>query len=169
MTVTSGRYTIVVSGVDAGGWSITFEVESGSEAELAITQVRIRPGTSNVNFPAMQLSGFDFASSLQLAARLFAGAGDPPMSVRDSQQPAPLPPNGSVEAPVANGPDLTKKSPQQSKGGAPSDLARTYWRLGSVPQVARHYDVPRQVARDWISELQARQELPKSWRPRRTK
>lgn len=37
--------------------------------------------------------------------------------------------------------------------GTPSDLGAVYWRLGSVPKVAKHYDVPPQIARDWIKEL----------------
>ncbi|MEU2258238.1 hypothetical protein [Nocardia xishanensis] len=51
--------------------------------------------------------------------------------------------------------------------GAPSDLAVTFWRLGSITKVAKHYDVPRHIAQDWIKVLSQETKLPTSWSNKR--
>jgi hypothetical protein len=35
----------------------------------------------------------------------------------------------------------------------PDDLAQTFTRLGSVTQLAAHYQVPRHTAQGWINRL----------------
>ncbi|MBV7708159.1 hypothetical protein NOVA_35830 [Nocardia nova] len=53
--------------------------------------------------------------------------------------------------------------PRTQKPGIPDDFGVTYWRLGSISKVARHYDVPHHIAQDWIRSLQQQGKLANPW------
>ncbi|WP_405180877.1 hypothetical protein OG225_06675 [Nocardia sp. NBC_01377] len=55
-----------------------------------------------------------------------------------------------------------KPSPEE-KAGAPADFGVTYWRLGSIAKVAKHYDIPHHIAQDWIKSLQQQGKLASPW------
>ncbi|UGT60389.1 hypothetical protein [Nocardia asteroides] len=58
----------------------------------------------------------------------------------------------------------SKRRPSHSSTDMPSDFGVNYWRLGSITKVARHYDVPHHIAKQWIASLsqEARLETAKA-------
>ncbi|UGT60390.1 hypothetical protein [Nocardia asteroides] len=60
----------------------------------------------------------------------------------------------------------SKRRPSHSSTGMPSDFGVNYWRLGSITKVARHYDVPHHIAKDWIRLLQESGNLSGAWPPK---
>ncbi|WP_280309508.1 hypothetical protein [Nocardia abscessus] len=52
---------------------------------------------------------------------------------------------------------------QEQRNGMPLDFGVTYWRLGSIAKVARHYEVPHHIAQDWIKSLQQQGKLASPW------
>ncbi|WP_406238381.1 hypothetical protein [Nocardia sp. NBC_01009] len=49
------------------------------------------------------------------------------------------------------------------KASVPADFGVTYWRLGSIAKVSRHYGVPHYIAQDWIKSLQQQGKLANPW------
>ncbi|WP_405161486.1 hypothetical protein OG203_34865 [Nocardia sp. NBC_01499] len=49
------------------------------------------------------------------------------------------------------------------KTDMPSDFGVTYWRLGSIAKVAKHYGVPHRIAQDWIRSLQREGKVASPW------
>ncbi len=57
----------------------------------------------------------------------------------------------------------TDKALPTRRRSAPDDFGVTYWRLGSIAKVARHYEVPNHIAQDWIKSLQQQGKLANPW------
>lgn len=45
----------------------------------------------------------------------------------------------------------------------PADFGVTYWRLGSIVKVSKHYDVPHHTAAEWIKTLQTQGKVSSPW------
>ncbi len=86
---------------------------------------------------------------------------------RDASLPPAVPESMSAddgaEAAIRQSETAAGEGAQPGAAGMPSDFGVNYWRLGSIAKVARHYDVPHRVAKDWIRALQDQRQLASPW------
>lgn len=155
----SSRFKIEVSPepCDDDSGRAVFIVEV-APALIRLEEVHVELGAGGVQLPR-ELAKLDFHTCMSIASTLSRGSfavtnqvaatAEKPSS-RSSTNPA-----SGQSARVKN--STATVAPTKSdrpRSGAPSDLRRTYWRLGgSVAKVAKHYNVPRQIAKDWVKEL----------------
>jgi len=173
-------YFLALTPVDPGMPSVVARIELDA-GHARTVEISVRPGSAGSPLPA-ELGDIDLPFLIQNAALMSAGrlpTGTPEgvasmapqadAEVRDKPEvtaaPAPVP------APRAARSGRRRPDRDQGLNGMPSDLPKTYWRLGSVAKLAEHYDVPRQIAQGWIKALRAGGALPDPWasRPRGTK
>ncbi|MFJ4649656.1 hypothetical protein ACIP5Y_00105 [Nocardia sp. NPDC088792] len=84
-------------------------------------------------------------------------AAPPPASNRSV-----IPTDTSLPERLSEGRERARLKRDQ-RAGAPADFGVTYWRLGSISKVAKHYDVPHHIAQDWIKSLQQQGKLASPW------
>ena len=152
-------------------------VESG---HLVVRQVSVRLGVAGETLEPV-LAELDFAGLVNAAVSLAGGQGPQaeaapvglPGPDEDAESPAePLAElEAKATAPAPAG--VVKRRRQRDAAGSrtgpgyngvPSDLAVVYWRLGSVPKVAEHFEVTHRTAREWVKGLQEGGSAPRSWR-----
>jgi hypothetical protein len=152
----NAQYRIDVSSEPQGaGGRATFIVEK-DEGGLRLDEVRIETGASGVEIPEI-LGELDFRGCISMALTLLRAGSAAPREPLSGQE-APLPPTQeAAQETVADRiptPRQAAKKTKRPDSGAPSDLARVYWRVGgSIAKVAKHYEVPRQIAGDWVKDL----------------
>ncbi|MFF0531165.1 hypothetical protein ACFYT3_22600 [Nocardia amikacinitolerans] len=186
-------YTITISDARTGVVAATATVEI--DAATGVRLAEVRAGTSGETYVPEALAQIDFPLLVRTANML---SGFPqqlnltsdlsPVSETDSQPaetgaaPTPLEGDGGAVTPVGGS---SFKQPvraaqqraqrqREQRAGAPADFGVTYWRLGSIAKVAKHYDIPHHVAQDWIKSLQQQGKLANPWpsktsRPLRSK
>lgn len=163
------RYRIEIAPDGVDGSSVAFTVDV-SASPLRLAEIRVQIGNDGSPLPA-ELVGLDFHSCMSAAVALSQGVF-PSQAEPDTAKPDPVPSSAAErtasEDPTAANPPPKRSLPRTANPpgtGVPSDLAVNYWRLGSAAKVANHYDVPRQVARDWIKELRDQDLIPNPWLP----
>ncbi|WP_159851221.1 hypothetical protein [Nocardia sp. CY41] len=124
-----------------------------------IVEVRSGGGDSPVPF---ELGEIDF-SLLVRAAAVFWAAPETPSKADEVIAPATAPPIESVEQPGTGAIAKPARGERLEKNGMPSDFPINFWRLGSVPKVAKHYAVPHHIAQDWIKTLQREGKAGSRW------
>ncbi|WP_378741100.1 hypothetical protein [Nocardia brasiliensis] len=175
-------YTIAISNTRTGVVAVTATVEIDATG-VRLTEVRaeangdtfVPEGLANIDFPllvrtANMLSGPSVQPKLTPAP---ASMGENNTEPVDTDGDLLVPPeiDERVVVPVA---DLSKQPTgrahergqlqREQRSGVPADFGVTYWRLGSIAKVAKHYDVPHHVAQDWIKSLQQQGKLASPWR-----
>lgn len=166
----SDIYTISISDADREDALATATVEiTGDRAR--ITEIRTRAGAEAV--PA-QLGEIDF-SLLVRTAMMFSGAARPEPHPGAEEEPAtggrlsapaePVPPTAPPEPVIRPSRETARPAPKASTRNfdMPADFGVTYWRLGSIAKVAKHYDVPHHIAQDWIKALQEAGKAANPW------
>lgn len=141
----------------------TFIVELTAKG-VRVDEVRVEAGPVGVEIPE-RLGELDFRECLSIATTWFdAKSFGIDTANLDSEASPSTSANGPTEESVAAKSRPTRptaKKTNRPNSGAPSDLARVYWRLGgSISKVARHYEVPRQIAGDWIKDLRNKKAIP---------
>lgn len=139
-----------------------------SAARPAITAVAVYPGELG-GWPPGSLAEVDIREAVGLALRFAAGhdlADEPPVLTAGGEVTPPLTPSDGRRGGRRAGRD-ERRGHDTVASGAPSDVATTYWKLGSVAKVAKHYDVPHTIARQWIQTLRKGGKVPNPWRQRR--
>lgn len=138
-----------------------------SAAGSAITAVTVYPGGSG-EWPPGGLAEVDIREALALALRLVAARDVADArrahTARGAVTPPPTPTDGRRGVRRAGG--SGRRGRDAVANSVPTDVAKTYWRLGSAAKVAEHYDVPHQIARDWIRTLRKGGKVPNPWRQR---
>ncbi|QIS22161.1 hypothetical protein [Nocardia terpenica] len=167
-------YTISIAASDQSEVVAAATVEVIDDQAL-ITEIRTEVGASTV-IP-LQLGSIDFSLLVRTAVML-SGAMDPKPDFRvDDREfasrnqlpsdvgPRTEPPSTAVadqaRAPVGNPGPVRKE--RAKNHGMPSDFGVTYWRLGSIAKVAKHYEVPHHIAQDWIKSLQKEGKVASPW------
>jgi hypothetical protein len=161
-------YRIEITPNELGADSVAFTLDA-SVSPFRLTEVSVQIGSDGSPLP-IELGEIDFRAYVSIAVALSAGVfpsrGQAPMagSGPPSDETYESRPSAS-QVPTVTASTVRRlgRKTDVPRTGAPSDLAVYYWRLGSVAKVAKHYDVPRQVARDWIKELRNRNSIPNPW------
>jgi hypothetical protein len=166
------RYTIEVAPEDPDGSGVTFTLQVDS-AGISVMSMVVRLPQSG-DLPSDELSRFDFQTWMAVAASALDGQRITPV-IRESQvnPPSDMAPHVesriekiATQARVSVGkPKVDNRSVSTSKpgAGAPPDIGVTYWRLGTIGKVAKHYGVPNRIASDWIAELRRNGDAPSRW------
>ncbi|WP_063062931.1 hypothetical protein [Nocardia sienata] len=134
----------------------TVELE-GNRARI----VEVRSGEGDSPVPS-ELGEIDF-SLLVRAAAVFSAAPETPSKADGEIAPATAPPSESVEQTGTGATAKPAHGERLEKNGMPSDFPVNFWRLGSVPKVAKHYDVPHRIAQDWVKTLQREGKAGSRW------
>ncbi|WP_459546642.1 hypothetical protein [Nocardia sp. X0981] len=91
----------------------------------------------------------------------------PPMAAEPapSMVAEPVPPTGAPESAVRQSREAARPAPKGNTKNfdMPADFGVTYWRLGSIAKVAKHYDVPHRIAQEWIKALQEAGKAANPW------
>lgn len=149
------RYRISLSPEDAAHPQVTVSVELDGGAPR-VTDVRFE---GEVSLPA-ELADVDIRPVLRALATMLGGR---PIADASPQQERQLPGPRSDTAPRGGARARRTPAPREPSNSAPSDLGATYWRLGTIGKLAKHYDVPHHVARAWIHDLQRKGAIPNPW------
>ncbi|WP_156161824.1 hypothetical protein [Nocardia vulneris] len=170
------KVTIASDEPDKATAIITVELAAG---KVRVTEVRVVIGEDGAPLPN-ELTHVDFSLLIKNAALMSHGQlpvdAKSPDAEAEELKPAPdhahtKPAPARERAVVPSGPrdvDNTRRASGSARAsGAPSDLAVTFWRLGSITKVAKHYDVPRHIAQDWIKVLSQEAKLPNTWSSKR--
>ncbi|WP_157171068.1 hypothetical protein [Nocardia araoensis] len=171
-------YTITISDARTGVVAAIATVEiDASGVRLA----EVRAETTGEAYVPEDLARVDFPLLVRTANMLSGGRPQISLasklsSARESVSPRAetgIPPTASesigdaaVSEPapkVAGTAQQRAQRQQEQRAGAPSDFGVTYWRLGSIAKVAKHYDIPHHVAQDWIKSLQKQGKLANPW------
>jgi hypothetical protein len=167
----TSRYEISVTREESSEPIAVFAVDA-STTEFRVAEIRVQLGAEGSALPAGLLQ-FDYDAFMAVAVALSRGALPATEHTDICQKPTNKPPAPNADAlrnhvirRSAASPDRTDRDRRQgspsSDASTPSDLPVTYWRLGSVAKVAKHYDVPRQVASGWVKALRDRSIIPAS-------
>lgn len=133
-----------------------------------ITGVTVHPGEMG-ELPPASLAEVDIREAVALALRLAAPHdlvdAHSARTARDAVTPPPPRADGRQGARrVARN---RQRGRNVAANGVPTDVAKTYWKLGSIAKLAEHYDVPHKIARDWIRVLREGGKVPNPWQQRR--
>ncbi|MEV2226725.1 hypothetical protein AB0E01_43815 [Nocardia vinacea] len=173
-------YTIAISNSRTGVVlaSATVEID-GTGARLTA----VRAETSGESFVPEALAHIDFPLLVRTANMLSssptqanptstpapAGASNPKPAESDNNTPTPTEGedgtstlSGGSPKRISGAHERAELQREQRKR-APTDFGVTYWRLGSISKVAKHYDVPNHIAQDWIKSLQRQGKLASPW------
>jgi hypothetical protein len=164
--------TVTPEGHTGPGFTARVSVTRGGAVP---TELSLRIGPDGTTLPTA-LAELDFAALTRAAAALSRGdftlavppqeppddgTDDAPAPAGDGRHPTrePLPAGG------ASGRRGSGAVPGAGSGstGLPADLAVVYWRLGSAPKVAEHYDVTPQIARAWLKTLRGEGKVRDPW------
>lgn len=162
------RYRIEITSDVPTDASATFIVDVSS-SQIRLEEIRVQIGSDGAGLPT-GLSKFDFEALVAAAVSMSEGAFPSP-ALTGAQPTRANRRETSPRAITATANALTRVSvPTAASGragsgrsaaGTPSDLPTVYWRLGgSIVKVAKHYDVPRQIANDWVKDLRGRNTIP---------
>jgi hypothetical protein len=157
---------------DVGGGCVSFTFEDGTSG-LVLRQVCVKFSDNGSPLPLTVIGDPEFRRCLAIAADLARGEifSTPKSQSADLNVSASANSTDTVDSKAseyaAESHVRLFKRPRRSKSGAPVNLAVNYWRLGSVAKVAKHYEVPRQVAQDWIKELRQQGSIPDQWSGKR--
>ncbi|WP_431958612.1 hypothetical protein [Nocardia lijiangensis] len=173
------KVTIAPDAPDKTTATITVVLDTGG---VRVTEIRVAVGDDGAPLPN-ELAHIDFAVLVENAVLMSQGRLPMVAEAIDVEaidiEPAPdrAPAKAALHADrtvvrsdsgaAASGNTRRASSSARPSDGAPSDLAVTFWRLGSITKVAKHYDVPRHVAQDWIKVLSQETKLPNSWSNKR--
>ncbi|WP_435593644.1 hypothetical protein [Nocardia sp. bgisy118] len=174
-------YTITITNTRTGVVVATATVEIG-DAGVRLTEVGAE--ISGEHFVPEALATFDFPFLVR-TANMLSGASaqdervsEPAPSVQENEyKPQEMPSESSAPPADSRGATLTDTASSErfpagrerarpkrdQRAGAPADFGVTYWRLGSISKVAKHYDVPHHIAQDWIKSLQQQGKLASPW------
>ncbi len=136
-----------------------------SAAGPAITAVTVRPDGSG-QWPPAALAEVDIRQAVALALRLATSSeladapGDSAAHSAATPRVTPTDRRRAARRAGRNG----RRGRESVPSGVPADVATTYWRLGSTAKLAEHYNVPHQIAREWIRTLRAGGKVPNPWR-----
>lgn len=153
-------YTISITRDVPGGSAVLAHVEI-EPGRCTLTEISVRIGEDAAPLPK-DLGLLDITVLIETAVALSEGRlptrfqPEPPAHAGDETTSAA----GTVPAQATA---RRRRATPAQKNGAPSDLPLIYWRLGSVAKVAAHYDVTRQIARDWIRSVRKQGSLPNPW------
>ena len=161
-------YTVTISPEEGGGAETTIRVDVENWV-ARITELVVRPSAGRDG--SGEIGGIDLdllMRVVQPAITAIEGGRNP--------SPAPASPRRSRAADAGQrtagrpGDDATATAEAPARASAslrprayrriPPDLREAFARLGSVTEVAAHYDVPRHTAQGWINRL--RRELQAS-------
>lgn len=169
-------YTISIAGPDSGNIIATATVEIvGDNAK--ITEIRTEASAAHSIPP--QLSSIDFPLLVRAASILSDTRKREPQSDAEPEaeiskprphepEPAPLPTKSEPQTTTVPVEDqLPGSAGRPGKSDMPSDFGVNYWRLGSIQKVAKHYDVPHSIAKDWIKALQRDGKITNPWPKKR--
>jgi hypothetical protein len=143
------------------------EIDGG---RVRVVELTVRPGSAGTSLPG-EVADLDFRLLAEQAAVMSTGG----MPLAPAPRPGDgrqQPPDGAsrgkaVESPPARPVNSRRRRAPEGSGsavkGVPSDLAKVYWKLGSLAKVAAHYDVPRQIAQGWVKSLRDHGALPDPW------
>ncbi|WP_280427292.1 hypothetical protein [Nocardia brasiliensis] len=174
----SSSYKLTIAPEEPGRTAavLTVELDAGG---ARVHDIRVIVGDDGTPLPK-ELAHIDFAVLVETAVLMSHGRL-PVVAESTEVEPSPdhvptgaapatdtvLRADHSVARSTATAPPSGKarraSSSDHPSNGAPSDLAVTFWRLGSITKVAKHYDVPRHIAQDWIKVLSQDTKLPNSW------
>lgn len=158
------RFVITVRQDLVDGTSATFTVDMESDF-VRVSEVRVQCGRDGSPLPGA-LANFDYSAYVSLASALSNGRFPAPEAADKVPQRSNDDSGGSggltarkattqlIPAGVIRRSTAGRRVGAASKTSFPPDFARVYWRLGSIARVAKHYDISRHVAKDWIRELQ---------------
>jgi len=188
----AGTYVLALTPADSAMPSVIARIELDA-GHARIVEISVRPGSAGAPLPA-ELGDIDLPILIQNAALMSAGRlptgaasssatgaqslsgtapGPSDAEAPDNPEDADADADPPTPAPARRAARSSRQRPDRGPNlnGVPSDLPKTYWRLGSVAKLAEHYDVPRQIAQGWIKSLRAGGALPDPWasRPRRAK
>ena len=171
------EYTVQILSTDPAHTSATITVRLDPHGP-EIHEITVHIGSDATPFPE-ELAQLDFHSAISAAATLSRGhlPTGPDTTAPDTDpiesQPVDQHQQRATSAPGTPRPSTTPAA-QSRRGGRqrhttgktdlPSDLAMTYWKLGTTAKVAAHYSVPRQVAHKWIQLLRQGGTLPNPWK-----
>ncbi|QIS23397.1 hypothetical protein [Nocardia terpenica] len=155
----SDTFTLTITDTDTGHVRLTAVVHVDATGTHLVT---VRTATSGAQVP-QGLAELDFADLIATAAAPRSPDPAPPASTvsAGSARPRATEPTPAVPARVH------RQVPEIPP--VPSDFGVTYWRLGSVAKVARHYDVPHRTAQAWIKALQHQGKLANPWPVKKTR
>jgi len=143
----SASYSVSVRSDDGSepGFSADLVVHEGM---VSVTALSVFPGTGGHRLPlhlvGAELSELLSAMMTALAMPDVPSSSDAAASSMSSSRAAP---SRSAKAP-------SRRAVNRSTGSsAPSDLAKVYWKLGTLAKVASHYSVDKHTARKWINQL----------------
>lgn len=163
------RFRIEVSPEPCGDSGRAIFIVEAASGRLRIDEVRLVPGALGIELPP-ELGELDFHGCVSMATIL--SAGTPPTTDAGKAVVEEPSEGSSAQVSLARSAEesaVARREPvgvlsmaDRPSSGPPSDLARVYWRVdGSIAKVAKHYDVPRQIARDWISNLRNENAIPR--------
>lgn len=167
----SQRFVISISADSSHAASATFmlDVQAGS---IQVREIRVHCGDEASPLPP-ELANFDYSTFVSFASDLSRGQFPSPHTPNNHQKASNVADDGSGEPKaqshiLMSAGDVTatargRRTAPVPKTGVPPDLARVYWAMGSIAKVAKHYDVPRHIAKDWVSELRAQRAIPTPW------
>ncbi|MEW1736407.1 hypothetical protein AB0346_10715 [Nocardia beijingensis] len=162
-------YTITISDNRTGIALATATVELDASG-ARLTSIRAE-ASGDERIPEA-MADFDFPLLVHIAGMLAGSAGGPgatPSTPACSTEAEPIqaapPVDGATATPRAPIHDESVRTPtlRPQRSSAPADFAVNYWRLGSIAKVARHYDIPHHIAREWIESLQQQGKLGNPW------
>ncbi|WP_028479818.1 hypothetical protein [Nocardia sp. CNY236] len=163
--------------------------ESNSDDALATATVEIVDGKARIvevhtsveagTVVPHQLGTIDFSLFVRTALVLSGTKTEPdaidveapkkPESIEESEDAVTASAAPESAAPAMAAQHTTVPAARAEKMGMPADFAVNYWRLGSTAKVAKHYDVPHRIARDWIKALQQQGKAASSWQMKRAR
>ncbi|MEU4323337.1 hypothetical protein AB0F85_31935 [Nocardia fluminea] len=171
-------FSIMISNSQTGVVLVTATVEIHEDMPR-LTEIRTEPDAEGLVPQA--LSHIDFPFLVRTANFLSSTPLGVPSTVRPEVSGKRVDPQGPERTQVDSAPEFAdsqfpggaakpidetrEQSPLRNapKVNAPADFGVTYWRLGSIAKVSRHYDVPHYIAQDWIKSLQQQGKLANPW------
>ncbi|MEV6096230.1 hypothetical protein [Nocardia sp. NPDC051981] len=165
-------YTISIAGPDSTTILVTATVEAFNGG-ARIREIRAEMGGEFTIPP--ELGDVDF--SLLVRTSLALNLTPPAHTVPAADVPSAL----KVDRPSRNDSEMDDCAQYESSAASdtigheystnnhsnrldiPADFGVTYWRLGSISKVAKHYDIPNHLAQAWIKLLQKNGQLANPW------
>jgi hypothetical protein len=168
------RFVISIRPQSSEGVSAAFTVDVQAGL-IQVREIRVQNAADGSHLPA-ELADFDYGAFVFMAADLSRGQFPLPERADSHQKISNDPDDGPQEPRVrrspptsavvdAGGSAVRRHAASRSQTGIPPDLARVYWNLGgSTVKVAKHYDVPHHIAKDWVRELRNQNVIATRWK-----
>lgn len=169
-------YTITITPADPRGTGASITVEIDPD-ECRIREIAVLMGELGAPFPEalsrLELAPLFESMTLLSQGQLKMQEGGAPStpahtaSSEESETSGSRASRGDAQGDKSTGGRRSSTKKATPAHGAPADLAKMYWRLGSTAKVATHYNVPHAVARDWVQDLRKTGAAPDPWQSRR--